>query len=86
MNYRFIAFNMISQNSLGWAETARQALENAASLLDGDSSFIEVLDCGTAGEKIVNASLPLYRAREANKTVFRGDGYAPNDPAIPLTI
>lgn len=75
--FHFIAFNMVSQNSLAHADTPQRALELAAGMLRGDTSFLEVLDCGTAGRKLWDHEVFLWKARPVNRTVFRGAGYAP---------
>lgn len=41
---------------------------------------VEVLDCGTDAQKIIDFDVALYQARErGHKTVFEGAGYAPAD-------
>ena len=85
VTYRFIAFSMITGNSLSYAATPFDAINIAISRLYlPDSDFIECLDCVDNGHKIWNRETPLYRARESNNTVFRGPGYKYSRPPINL--
>lgn len=82
--FHFIAFNMVSQNSLAHADSPAVALELATEMLRGDTDFVEVLDCGTAGRKAWQAGAFLHRVRDGNRTVFRGTGYAPIWPFVEM--
>lgn len=82
--FRFIAFSTITQNSLAHDADARGALDKAAELHREDTDFLEVIDFGTGGRKVWQNEVPLHRAREGNRTVFRGEGYAPGLAAIEM--
>lgn len=85
-SYRFIAFDMITGQSMSHAETARLALQKAG----GDSTdFTEVLDCAENGRKVWTGGIqptnpvPLHMARKLHRTVFRGSGYAKSYNPLP---
>jgi len=88
-DFRYIAFFMVTGFTEAHAATPRAALDAAVRHLpNGD--FIEVLDCGADGFKIWMGGVlpanpvPLHRARKLHPTVYRGAGYAPARPAVPL--
>lgn len=89
-SFRFIAFDMITGQSMAHAATAAEALAKAGA---GSTDFTEVLDCGDNGRKVWTGGteptnpVPLSKARAAHRAVFRGAGYADSHnplPAIPL--
>jgi hypothetical protein len=74
----YVAFNQISGNWLASGDDVDELKARATEALWGDDSFVEILDCGTDAQKIIDFDVALYRARErGHKTVFKGAGYAP---------
>ncbi len=76
----YVAFNQISGNGLASGDDVHELKARATEALWGDDSFVEILDCGSDAQKIIDFDVALYRARErGHKTVFKGAGYAPSN-------
>lgn len=84
-NYRFIAFDMITGQSMRHAATAAKAL---ALGFYRSTDYTEILDCGESGWNVWTGGvqptnpLPLFKARELYPTVFRGGDFSEALPAV----
>lgn len=84
-DFRFIAFSLVSNFQLAHASGPHDAYERACLLSrkPGDR-YIEVIDCQHRGRDIWDRREGLESVRVRYATVFRGDGLAPQQPAIAM--
>ena len=82
----FIAFSTIDGNVLARASTATEARDEAVRFhrLD-DDCYVEVLDFAGRADCMMRYPHPfLSDVSHLGRTVFRGSGYEPHQPAVAL--
>ena len=82
----FIAFSTVDGNVLARASTATEARDEAVRFHRlGDDRYVEVLDFADCADRVMSdAHLFLWHVRRLGRTVFRGSGYEPHQPAVVL--